>query len=96
MVVIRLSRGGLRKKPFYKIVVTDSRSPRDGLYLEKVGYFDPLSNDNNKKLKMDCNRINYWTKCGAQLSDRVRKLMMVYKNILAHQKSTPCTIENME
>ena len=77
MVVIRLSRGGANKKPFYRIVVADSRAPRDGLYLEKLGYFNPAIKDDNK-IKWNYDRVSYWLKCGAQPSKRVRNLFTKY------------------
>jgi len=78
MVTIRLSRGGAKKKPFYQVVVTDSRNRRDGRYLERVGYFNPM-NDNEGSLKLDIDRIDYWVGTGAQLSDRVAALVKGYR-----------------
>ena len=75
MVTIRLARGGAKKRPFYQVVVTDSRNPRDGRFLEKVGFFNPTAQGNAEKLRLDTDRINHWVGLGAQLSDRVAKLV---------------------
>jgi len=74
MVVVRLSRGGAKKKPFYKIVVTDSRNRRDGRYIEQLGFFNPVARGQEVKLKLDTEKLIAWQKNGAQLSDRVNKL----------------------
>ena len=75
MVTIRLARGGAKKRPFYQVVVTDSRSPRDGRFLEKVGFFNPTAQGQAEKLRLDTDRINHWVGLGAQPSDRVAKLV---------------------
>ncbi len=75
MVTIRLSRGGAKKRPFYHIVVTDSRSKRDGRYLERLGYFNPIAVGSETKLKIDLERAAYWVGQGAQPSVRVASLM---------------------
>ncbi len=75
MVVIRLSRFGTNKRPFYRLVVLDKNKPRDGSHLEQVGHFEPLKKEKNFTLKWD--RIQYWLKQGAQPSDTVRKLIKV-------------------
>jgi small subunit ribosomal protein S16 len=75
MVTIRLARGGAKKRPFYQVVVTDSRNPRDGRFLEKVGFFNPTAQGQSEKLRLDTDRINHWVELGAQLSDRVAKLV---------------------
>ena len=75
MVSIRLSRGGAKKRPFYHIVVTDSRNRRDGRYLERLGFFNPIAKGNEVRLNIDLERVNYWLGQGAQASDRVRNLM---------------------
>jgi len=75
MVKIRLSRYGTKKRPFYKIVVADSRFPRDGRFIERVGYFNPIARGKSEILKLDLERIIYWTKKGAQMSDRAKKLI---------------------
>ncbi len=75
MVTIRLSRKGAKKKPFYHIVVTDSRNKRDGRSLERVGFFNPVARGQDIPLKMDMDRINYWISQGAKISDRVARLI---------------------
>ncbi len=72
MTVIRLTRMGRKKKPFYRIVVTDSRKRRDGGWIESIGYYNPVSP--NKDMKIDEERLNYWLSVGAQMSDRVKKI----------------------
>ncbi len=79
MVTIRLSRGGAKNHPFYQIVVTDSRSGRDGRYIERVGFFNPLARGNEEKLRLDSERVEYWKTKGAQTSERVAQLIKVAK-----------------
>ena len=68
-VVLRMTRRGSNKKPFYRIVAADSRSPRDGKFLEMLGTYDPLKTENN--IKIDAEKVNYWVKNGAKPSDTV-------------------------
>lgn len=75
MVVIRLSRGGAKKRPFYTIVVSDKRSARDGRCIERIGYFNPIAAGAEIKLHLDAERANYWISQGAQPSPRVRQLI---------------------
>ena len=75
MVTIRLSRGGAKKKPFYHIVVTDSRKPRDGRRIEQIGFFNPVARGNEERLRVDLERVDYWKGVGAQTSERVSKLL---------------------
>ena len=75
MVKIRLSRGGAKKKPFYHIVVTDSRKARDGRNIERVGFFNPVARGQEQRLRLDLERVDYWTGVGAQISDRVKTLI---------------------
>ena len=75
MVTIRLSRGGAKNHPFYQIVVTDSRSGRDGRYIERVGFFNPLARGKEERLRINNERVNYWKSNGAQPSDRVAQLI---------------------
>jgi small subunit ribosomal protein S16 len=75
MVSIRLSRAGAKKRPFYHLVVTDSRNRRDGRYIERVGYFNPVGKDHEENLRIDVDRIEYWVGQGAQPSDRVASLL---------------------
>jgi small subunit ribosomal protein S16 len=75
MVKIRLSRGGAKKHPFYHIVVSDSRKARDGRSIERVGFFNPVARGQEERLRVDLERVEYWTGVGAQLSDRVKSLV---------------------
>ncbi|MCH2455233.1 MULTISPECIES: 30S ribosomal protein S16 [Idiomarina] len=75
MVTIRLQRGGAKKRPFYQMVVADSRRSRDGRFIEKVGFFNPLARGQEEKLRVDVDRIEHWVGKGAQLSERVAKLV---------------------
>ncbi|WP_454782984.1 30S ribosomal protein S16 [Legionella sp. WA2022007384] len=75
MVVIRLSRGGAKKRPFYHMVVTDSRKRRDGSYIERIGYFNPVARGQEVRLHIDTEKLSQWQKVGAQLSDRVSALI---------------------
>jgi small subunit ribosomal protein S16 len=75
-LAIRLSRGGAKKRPYYRIVVTDSRSPRDGRFIEKVGTYNPLlAKDSPERVKLDSDRISHWLSVGAQPSDRVLRFL---------------------
>lgn len=75
MVTIRLARGGAKKRPFYHITVTDSRNPRDGRFIERVGFFNPVARGQEERLKVDIERVDYWAGQGAQLSERVAQLV---------------------
>lgn len=75
MVTIRLSRGGTKKRPFYHLTVTDSRKKRDGAYIERVGFFNPIASGNEERMRVDTARVDFWVARGAQLSERVRKLL---------------------
>jgi small subunit ribosomal protein S16 len=75
MVKIRLSRGGAKKTPFYHIVVTDSRKARDGRKIERVGFFNPVARGQEERLRVDLERVDYWTGTGAQVSERVKTLV---------------------
>ncbi|MCW9013261.1 MAG: 30S ribosomal protein S16 [Gammaproteobacteria bacterium] len=75
MVTIRLSRGGAKKKPFYHVVVTDSRNARDGRYIERVGYFNPMARGAEKKLELSLDRVDHWVSQGAGTSERVGTLI---------------------
>lgn len=75
MVTIRLQRGGAKKRPFYQMVVTDSRNARDGRFIENVGFFNPVARGQEEKVRVDLNRVEHWVGQGAQLSDRVAKLI---------------------
>ncbi|MFT7224242.1 MAG: small subunit ribosomal protein S16 [Cellvibrionaceae bacterium] len=75
MVTIRLSRGGSKKRPFYHLTVADSRDPRDGRFIERVGFFNPIARGQEERLRTNQERIEYWMSHGAQLSDRVASLL---------------------
>ena len=75
MVTIRLARGGAKKHPFYQIVVTDSRSSRDGRFIEKIGYFNPMARGQEVRLEMQKERVDHWIDKGAQTSVRVSTLI---------------------
>lgn len=83
MVTIRLSRGGAKNRPFYHVVVTDSRNSRDGRYIERVGFFNPVARGNEQKMHMDSERIAYWQSKGAQPSERVAQLIKAAKKAAA-------------
>ncbi|KKA45467.1 MULTISPECIES: 30S ribosomal protein S16 [Salinivibrio] len=75
MVTIRLARHGAKKRPFYQIVVADSRQARDGRFIEKIGFFNPVAQGQEEKLRLDLDRVNHWVSEGATVSDRVAKLV---------------------
>ena len=75
MVTIRLSRAGAKKRPYYHITVTDSRKPRDGRFIERVGFFNPIAQGKDIRLSIDHERVDYWVGTGATLSERVESLI---------------------
>ncbi|MDX1838515.1 30S ribosomal protein S16 [Legionella taurinensis] len=79
MVVIRLSRGGAKKRPFYHMVVTDSRRRRDGNYIERIGYYNPVARGQEIPLHVEMDKLAHWQSVGAQLSDRVSQLIKQHK-----------------
>lgn len=83
MVIIRLARGGSKKRPFYHLSVTDSRTSRDGRFIERVGFFNPVARGNDERLRVDMARVDHWVAQGAQLSDRVSKLLKDVKETAA-------------
>ena len=74
MVTIRLARGGAKKKPFYHITVSDSRRARDGRFIERIGFFNPVARGQEERLRLDLDRMAYWQSQGAQVSNRVSSL----------------------
>jgi small subunit ribosomal protein S16 len=75
-VVIRMARAGTKKRPFYHIVIADSRAPRDGRFIERLGFFNPLlPKDNTARLKLDLDKVKAWLKKGAQPSDRIMRFL---------------------
>jgi small subunit ribosomal protein S16 len=77
MVVIRLARGGAKKRPFYNIVVADSRNRRDGRFIERLGFYNPVASGAAESLRVSMDRVTYWTGVGAQLSPAVARLVEV-------------------
>lgn len=75
MVTIRMARGGAKKRPFYHIVVADSRNRRDGRFIERVGFFNPVATGSEETVRIDRERIDYWLSKGAQASERVASLL---------------------
>lgn len=75
MVKIRLARGGAKKRPFYHIVVTDARNKRDGRKIERIGFFNPVARGKEERLRLDLERVDYWSGVGAHCSERVRHLV---------------------
>ena len=83
MVSIRLSRAGAKKRPFYHLVVTDSRNRRDGRYIERIGFFNPVGRGHEENLRIDLERADYWIGRGAQPSDRVASLLRKHRKAAA-------------
>jgi small subunit ribosomal protein S16 len=75
MVIIRLARGGAKKRPFYNMVVADSRNRRDGRFIERVGFYDPRASEGQESLRVNLDRISFWQGNGAQLSETVARLV---------------------
>ena len=87
MVVIRLSRGGAKKRPFYHIVVADKRRSRDGRFIERIGYFNPIASGKDTRLTLDIERVQHWITSGAQASDRVKHLIKLHKEAADQAKT---------
>ncbi len=83
MVTIRLARSGAKKRPFYHIVVTDSRNARDGRYIERLGFFNAVAKEGEENLRIDLGRVDHWVGHGAQMSDRVAQLVKQYRKTAA-------------
>ena len=75
MVVIRLARGGAKKRPFYSLVVADSRARRDGRFIERIGFYNPIAAEKEEGLRIAADRLSYWQQNGAQLSPTVARLV---------------------
>ncbi len=75
MVVIRLARGGAKKRPFYRLVVADSRKARDGRFIERVGFYDPKAESPSENLRVNLERVQFWLGKGAKLSNTVKRLV---------------------
>ena len=78
MVVIRLARGGSKKRPFYNVVATDSRNRRDGRFIERLGFYNPVGKDGQENLRLAQDRVQYWLDNGAKPSDVVQRLIKEY------------------
>jgi len=83
MVTIRMARGGSKKRPFYNIVVTDSRKPRDSGYIERLGFYNPRANGQEVRLELKQDRVDHWVKQGAQISTRVSTLLKELAKVAA-------------
>jgi len=83
MVVIRLARGGSKKRPFYNIVVAEQKNRRDGRFLERVGFYNPLASGNAETLRLALDRVDAWVKNGAQPSDAVNRLVVLAQKAAA-------------
>ena len=79
MVVIRLSRGGAKKRPFYHVTVADRREPRDGRFIDRLGFFNPIARGQEERLRIDVEAVEGWVAKGAQVSPRVHKLIKEYQ-----------------
>ncbi|MCI5110707.1 MAG: 30S ribosomal protein S16 [Marivita sp.] len=89
-IKIRLARGGSKKRPFYRIVAADSRMPRDGRFIEKLGTYNPLlPKDSEERVKMDVERIQYWMEHGAQATDRVARFLEAAGVVAKKERSNP-------
>lgn len=84
MVCIRLSRAGAKKNPFYHMVVTDSRNGRDGRYIERLGFFNPVAKESEESLRIDLERVDYWISKGAKPSLRVASLIKTQRKAVAN------------
>jgi|TARA_R100001143_G_scaffold12377_1_gene13633 small subunit ribosomal protein S16 len=78
MVVIRLARGGSKKRPFYSLVAADSRNRRDGRFIERIGFYNPLGGEGQENLRIALDRVEYWASNGAKLSPAVQRLVKTY------------------
>ncbi|WP_119395033.1 30S ribosomal protein S16 [Salinibius halmophilus] len=83
MVVIRLARGGSKKRPFYHLSVADKRNARDGRFIERVGFFNPVARGQEESVRIDLERVDYWVSKGAQPTDRVAQLVKEYRKAQA-------------
>ena len=83
MVVIRLARGGAKHRPFYNMVVADSRNPRDGRFIERVGFYDPKAPTGREALRVNVERVKHWKSAGAQLSPTVTRLVKQFGRLSA-------------
>jgi small subunit ribosomal protein S16 len=97
MITIRLARAGAKKRPFYHIVVTDSRNRRDGRYIERLGFFNPIAPEGVEALRINTERVHYWLSQGAQSSERVESLLKKQRTAPANTPvSTPESAPGVE
>ena len=89
MVVIRMARGGAKNRPFYNIVVADSRMPRDGRFIERIGFYNPKAAETEPKFRIALDRVDHWVSRGAQPSDAVKKLIRRGKGQIQGKQETP-------
>ncbi len=87
MVVIRLSRGGSKKRPFYHLTVADSRVSRNGRFIERVGFYNPNARGAEESSRIDLERVDHWVGQGAQMSDRVQQVVKTYRKAAASQEA---------
>jgi len=87
MVIIRLSRSGSKKRPFYHVTVADSRVSRDGRFIERVGFFNPIARGAEEGVRLELDRIDHWVKQGAQMSERVQSLVKTYRKTANSQEA---------
>lgn len=85
MVTIRLARTGAKRRPFYHVVVADARSPRDGRYIERIGFFNPIAKGGEERLRLDESRVSHWVSQGAQPTDRVKQLVKEQRKTVKSQ-----------
>lgn len=86
MVVIRLSRGGTKKRPFYHVVVADKKRSRDGRFIERLGYYNPIASGKDIPITLKVERVHHWISQGAQPSDRVKHIIKLHKEIAEQTK----------
>jgi small subunit ribosomal protein S16 len=89
MVVIRLARGGAKKRPFFNIVATGSRNPRDGRFIERVGFYNPVATEKDVTFRVASDRLTYWQSVGAQISPTVARLLRQFPQALAAAEAAP-------
>ncbi len=85
MVVIRLARGGSTHRPFYHVVAADSRARRDGAYIERLGFYNPVAKEGEEGLRLHLDRVEHWQKNGAQMSDTAASLIKRYRKSIVAQ-----------
>jgi small subunit ribosomal protein S16 len=87
MVIIRLSRSGSKKRPFYHVTVADSRVSRDGRFIERLGFYNPIARGAEEGTRIDLDRVDHWVKQGAQMSERVQQVVKAYRKASANQEA---------